>query len=422
MIRYLVLLLAVVCIASCGGDSGTDTGVNHAPTISFVSDMLAVQKGISVDLEVAVDDEDGDPLSVTWTVSQNGGALDPNDQGNTVMTWTPPPSTGSHTITATVTDGEKSASASIQLQSATVWTTDVLGSTISWTLQQSPYIIRQNAGDLNFIISGGRLIINPGVTVLIDVPEQEINVNGILDIRGTVDQPVTIKPNRRVPSAGFWKGVYADLAASLVMRYTVVTHAVHNVRLDTEAAADLRWCRLSHSSIAGFYARSTGSLIMKNCQVTENDGDGLSVEIISAFPDSIVVTDSNLMYNGDSGADIKLPSLPGAPVFFEFSGDSIAYNDVNGINLVTNAYPTIHNNWIFFNDITRLNNGFNIRVDPGFIGFSDSIDARYNFWGRDYMPADTTEIASLMYDKRDNPALPEVRFIPWCNDPPCLVE
>jgi parallel beta-helix repeat protein len=424
---YLFLLLAVALLAGCGSSSTTGVDKNEKPTISFNTNVLAVQKGFPIDLSVAIDDPDGDPLSVTWEVSAGGGSLDAADQGNPIMTWTPPPSVGSHTITATVTDGKESASKSIVLQTGTVWANDVLGGTTPWSNANSPYILRQSPGDLNFIISGGKLTIEPGVTVLIDTEEQEINVVGELEAVGTQGLPVTIKPNRRNPAAGFWKGILADVEGSMTgkvsLTHTKVSYAEYNIRADTDANATLTGCSISHSQGDGIYFRSSGTLIVDDCTISQNGGNGIKVEkqSFSSLDTSITITVTNsaIQFNGGSGVEINHQENYAAHSFIEFTGDTIAYNDFHGINILRGAYPEISDCAIMFNDIFRVNNGFNVRIDPGFVGNFPTIDARGNFWGSSFAVADSNQIASLIYDIKDNPALPRVRFVPWCDVHPC---
>lgn len=427
MNRYWLLLFVAIVIAGCGGDSSTDVGKNSEPTISFNTNVLAVQKGVNVDLSVTVDDADGDPLSVTWAVSMNGGSLDPNDQGNPVMTWTPPASVGSHTITATVSDGKESVSASIVLQTGTVWASDVLGGSTSWTSANSPFIIRQSPGDLNFIISGGKLTLGPGVTVLIDTQDQEINVVGEIEALGSQALPVTIAPNRRNPAPGFWKGVLADIEGNMVgkvtLNHTRISYAQYNIRADERSNVSLTGCTISHSQMDGIYFRSSGDLIVDGCSISENGQNGIKAEKLSySFTDTsinISVTGSSIQFNGASGIAIDHQENYAANSIIVFSQDTIAFNDIHGIHLLRGAYPDISNCAIFFNDLFRIYNGFNINIDPDFVGLYGAIDARNNFWGSWFALADSNEIASLIYDYKDNNSLPRVYFVPWCNDHPC---
>jgi hypothetical protein len=422
MKRFVFIMLAMA-LAGCGS-SGTDVQPNTPPEITFSFPKLAVPKGIDVDLFVTVSDEDKDPLTVQWEAT--AGTLDPADQGKTIMTWTPPTTIGTYTITATASDGKDSKSASLSLKTGTRWSTNIIGNT-SWSNALSPYILAPDAGVANFRISGGKLSIGPGVTVYVDTEALEFNVVGTLEILGTESQPVIITPNDRSPAVGYWKGILADIEGAQVghvnLSYARISYAQYDIRADEYTNVNIAHCKLSNAEDAGVYFRSEGMLTIESCDISQNKGDGIYIEKLSDTPYTltVAVTNSTIQSNGGSGVEINLDPFVGKNAIINFTDDVIIYNGYHGINLLDGAFPHIERCAIYLNDIYREHNGFNVRIDPSFVGAYDSVDARGNFWGAPYaLPKDSTEIQKLIYDKMDNAALPKVLIVPWCPDYPCL--
>jgi hypothetical protein len=417
-----VILLSVVLLAGMLGCSSSTTEVeqNNPPTIAFTFNRLAVPKGIDVDLSVYVSDADDDPLTVTWEAT--GGLLDPDDQGKTVMTWTPPTAVGKDTISATVSDGKATKSSVIVLETGTAWNTWVQGGVTKWTTANSPYIITAPP-DYRFVVGAfATLEINAGVTVYIDDQDLEFMVEGTLKINGNPTHMVNIKPNRINPENGFWSGIRANPNSSsplVVLNYARISKGVNGVRADEISEVRTDGSIFVHSSEAGVFHRSSGDLHILRSNIIDNEGMGILIEKLTSYPDSIIIRDSNIRFNQASGIEIELPDTYGVSVV-EINGDSIALNSKHGINLSGGVYPQIHNNAIFFNDVYRQNGGFNLHIETFFHGINPYINAIDNYWGASYeWLADSNDVAQMIFDHQDNVNIPvRVWFVPWCNDHP----
>ncbi len=98
----LSLLVAIIGLAGCGGGGGDTPPQNHDPTInSLTSADAQVWPSQGTTVTVTASDQDGDSLSYAWTTS--GGTI--NGSG-TQITWVAPTTTGDHTVTVTVIDGQ----------------------------------------------------------------------------------------------------------------------------------------------------------------------------------------------------------------------------------------------------------------------------------------------------------------------------
>ena len=97
----LLLLVATLCVGSCGGGGG-DGVTNNAPQVSSVTcSPPNVSKGGSTTVVCEASDADGDTLSYDWTATT--GTF--TGSGSTV-TWMAPNEDGTYTIRVTVTDGK----------------------------------------------------------------------------------------------------------------------------------------------------------------------------------------------------------------------------------------------------------------------------------------------------------------------------
>lgn len=95
-------LLGLLVMAGCGDDDdGGTTPVNHNPVVNSVTvSPASVPAGGMATVTVSASDQDGDQLTYSYTVT--GGGIVGN---GAVATWTAPSTSGAHTVTVTVNDG-----------------------------------------------------------------------------------------------------------------------------------------------------------------------------------------------------------------------------------------------------------------------------------------------------------------------------
>ncbi|MBI1299694.1 hypothetical protein GC175_32620, partial [bacterium] len=76
---------------------------------------------------------------------------------------------------------------------------------VSWTPENSPYIIQGNVS----ILDGGSLTILPGVEIRFDADRLlDVRGGGTLIAQGTETQPITFTANLTTPVAGHWRYLY----------------------------------------------------------------------------------------------------------------------------------------------------------------------------------------------------------------------
>ena len=114
MMKRVVLLVGLLIMAStlisCSDDSTTEPE-NAAPVIATIAaDPLMVELGATSVLTCAASDEDGDDLDYEWTAT--AGTISGADAA---VVWTAPNTVGAYSATCTVSDGEESASKSIDI-------------------------------------------------------------------------------------------------------------------------------------------------------------------------------------------------------------------------------------------------------------------------------------------------------------------
>jgi hypothetical protein len=428
MKAYLAIFLVVVLATGCSESTGVE-GENSPPSIRFVTAPLAVGKGTTNVFSVEISDKDDDPLVVSWSKSA-GTFLSP--QGSATITWRAPGTVGVDTLIASVTDQKATSSDTLVFEVGTPWSQDINGYTTRWTKSNSPYILTPSVGDELSVNTSSLLTIDAGVRVYVDFPSMEIVVYGELRIRGTQSEPVIIKPNLRNPPSGFWVGIRGARwlgggkgggggTPGLIDAYWAdISYAETNLRADDDIGITLVNSRLTHGGVRGLYFGSSGALVIDGCEIADNKGNGIEVIKFSksTMPDSLVIRNSAIRYNTGSGIVINLRDSLGT-VRTVIEGDSITYNSLHGIKLITQVYPEIHGCAIFFNDILRVNGGHNIHLEPGFNGGLPSIDARCNYWGFAYQPQDSSEIAKTILDSDDRGDITaRVLFNPWMNTHP----
>ena len=96
----VILVLAALFISGCPPSSQPPT--DQPPVVdSLTSEWRQVKQSMSVPIECAARDPDGDDLSYAW--SATGGSI--NGEGAAVS-WIAPDAYDTYTITVTVTDGD----------------------------------------------------------------------------------------------------------------------------------------------------------------------------------------------------------------------------------------------------------------------------------------------------------------------------
>lgn len=108
---FILLLVVVVILSGCGG---TAPPINHSPTIISLTAEPSSPIEINQDATITcyATDQDGNTLTYNWT--KTGGTISVSESGSTII-WTAPATTGTYTITCTVSDGESSDTESFNI-------------------------------------------------------------------------------------------------------------------------------------------------------------------------------------------------------------------------------------------------------------------------------------------------------------------
>ncbi|MFH1754741.1 MAG: right-handed parallel beta-helix repeat-containing protein [Candidatus Latescibacterota bacterium] len=389
---------------------------NEPPKAAFSFDPLAVQRGANVMLSVSASDPDDDPLTVTWDVSR--GTLNANNQGKTVMPWQAPGVTGVDTIWVSVTDGTHTVSISTTIIVGYLWNSDI-NTNVTWNQSNSPVVISVDSTPPRVAIPEiSSLFIEEGVVVYVQAG-LIFDVAGILVTNGTSTNPVVFRPNSRAPEPGFWEGMVGSTdpgsqvePGSFQLHHTRITYAAESVLLTSGASAELEECQFYFSrDVALHHDSGSGKLIVRNCQITDNNGDGIVVSSFSTKPDSVVIVGNKISLNGGNGIVLDLLD-PFGVTPIQIVNNEITRNIFYGIQLIQASYPTINQNSIHSNDRIQANgaNRRNLRLEPGFIGTLPEIDASNNYW----LSIDSLVIDQTVFDSRDDAQInTRVRFWPW---------
>ena len=103
-----ILALLMVALTIFSGCGGTAPPINHSPIIIILTaDSSSININQSITITSIATDQDGDTLTYIWT--KTGGTI--SGSGSSII-WTAPATTGTYTITCTVSDGDLSDSQS----------------------------------------------------------------------------------------------------------------------------------------------------------------------------------------------------------------------------------------------------------------------------------------------------------------------
>ena len=393
----------MLVLGGCSSEPTVPVIINETPTITFTFAPAAVPIATSVELTVAVDDADDDPLTVTWAAT--GGTL-VSPQGGTEMTWFSGGALGSYDITMTVQD-DKGAKRTIvhTIRVGTLRDVDIAG-TVTFTKVNSPYIVRPASANTTIfsVPVGTTLIIEAGVEVLIDRVAMLFDIEGTLDVNGTAAEPVSFQSNFRDPQPGDWSGFQvksqSPTNATVTMDYGIVGFASIGFKSAGGSDITLRNSTVRFSTTAAIQQLSSGALRVTDCTIVDNLLDGIAVTTIATPPDLINIQGNKIAFNGIDGGDGAIHLRINDPfglLPISITGNNISRNFNIGIVLEVAVYPTIQGNGIFSNTF-GADATVNIRLENFTSGQLATVDATQNFW----IITDENEIKGTIHDKQDD--------------------
>ena len=410
-------------LAGCGGDSGGGgvEPVNHPPTIAFQFNKIGIVRNTPTQLSVNVSDLDGDPLTVTWSVTR--GTIAPLNTANTLVRWTPPNAVGVDSVTIAVSDG--SASASVVSEIKVGWPFSGNGAPARFFKSQSPYIV--TVPGTAVFATVGPTVIEPGTELLLETAGTLIDVTDSLVVVGTPSEPIVIRPNLRNLTCGddrgWWQGikVYTDFPVNghIDLDYAQIWYAQYTVRLRDQGSATIRNSEIRCSGQNGVLHEGGGALLIEDTHIKDGAYDGIAVDALTFLPDSILVSGCDVSFNGRTGIALKLDDqLQAVPIVIEYS--NIEFNTEHGITLDNAVFPKIHFNRFFGNGASSQNGLNNIWLfsDPNGAPI-DSLNAACNFWGAPV--SDLLTIDATIRDHADTATVgTRVIASPWSNENPLV--
>lgn len=416
--RVCVAMIAVVAVAGCSGGDGIVT-VNNPPSIEFTFAPIAVPASVPVVLTVDISDpDDDDQLTVSWDITTGAASLTPQNAQKTEMEWDVPDAPGADTVTVTVSDGEDSRSVTAILKVGTLRVT----SAGSFPLSGSPYILRPTGSPPKWVVDGTANI-PAGVELLVDLPSTSIYVLGTLNIQGTTEDPVVIRPNDRMVQCGldggWWEGILSTsdgLGHDGVINATNmdISYANDGVALQYTGVATIAESSIRCSGNSGVLHQGSGALVVTDTEIRGGENHGIMVDKpLLTQPESITITGCDVKINAQAGLwiDMDDPSA-GTPILIR--DNKFEFNSFSGIFMRHWVWPTIENNAF----VSNGGGSSNIRLaDFHSTSSPDTIDATCNYWGASVSNEST--ILNSVHDRRKVATVGTfVTVKPWLNEDP----
>jgi hypothetical protein len=445
-IAFLVSVWALSGPVGCSNNGvspgGNPPTGNQPPEVTFTFAPRAVVRSNPTDrrhvtLTVTVTDPDEDPVTVHWAVTRNGqpsGVLNAAQQGQPSIQWETPTQTGTDTITVTASDGKDGGATTLTetVEVGTLKDTRIETVPETWNAADSPFIIRPIEDD--FVIDERMMLtVEAGSELLIDRVGMVISVVGTLEADGTAERPVIIRPNTRATEPGAWEGITANpsgLPPVVRLTHTHVLYATAAVQSNTTAEVYLDGCLIARSSDAAVLHSSSGPLVVKNSSITNNVNSGIKIhKLAKPLPTMVEISGDTIAWNGDLTG--KTPYVDQAAVYISLpdslatsaitlNGNDIYFNGVPGIQLVGACFPIMNYNTIYANELGKTGTRYNIKLDNGFAGAHDTIDATSNYWGGAYPPATGEALIKEMIRDSEDSGTIKVRVLvtPWLDVEP----
>lgn len=408
--------VAVLGMVACGGggDSGTEP-TNRAPVVAFTFKPLATAKNVPVDLTITATDEDGDPLTISWTVTR--GSLAAQNTKKTVMRWTVPATVGIDTVKVSVSDGSATKKLTEAIRVATVYNTG------TFFKSSSPYILATAGATPRLAIpAGSALTIQPGTEIYINAAGLIVDVTGRLTAHGTLGEPIIIRHNDRSFVCGGsndgWKGIQcsreagADTSGIVDLSHVELWFPEDGVRLQDDSRLTMNDCSVRCSKHAGVWMEGSAVVKVINSHLTDGVGDGIAITGIASVPDTVLVQGCTLSFNNGSGIRMDLYDNSQSAVI-DVQLNDFQFNSTHGISLAHSVFPQIHNNNFTGNGDSGISN---LYLQSGYPGVAQAcLDATCNFWGNSSQNA----IDIGIHDSLDQSTVhTRVKSCPWLNSNP----
>lgn len=416
--------LGVLLSCSSGGGGGVEP-VNHPPTVTFAFNKIGIVRNTPTQLSASVSDPDGDPVTVTWSVTR--GTIASLNTANTLVRWTPPNVVGTDSVTVKVSDGSASASVVSEIRVGSAFSSNT--ALHAYLKSQSPYIVTVPGSGV-LAVANGKTVIEPGTELLLETAGCVIDVTDSLVATGTLSEPIVVRPNLRNLTCGddrgWWQGikVYTDFPVNghVELDYAQIWYGNWAVRMRDQGSATIRNSFIRCSGTNGVLDEGGATLILENTEVSNGVLDGVAIGGPSStfLPDSVVIDGCNIKLNGRTGLVFDLDDqLQEVPITVEYT--NFEFNTEHGISLARAVFPKIHYNRFFGNgtgSTSGLNHIWLVNGYPNGVAVTE-LFAECNFWGAPVTNISTIE--AMIRDATDTGAVgTRVVASPWSNENPLV--
>jgi hypothetical protein len=353
----------------------------------YVSKCFIETAGV-VTLSGGAIDDDGDPLTFRWTAT--AGTFSPESGIGASVQWTAPSAAGPVTIGMAVTDEIETVT---KTQAITVCTPLQGSVTTSITIANTGFIyIVKNTG-LMRITAAATLTIEPGVTIVFDVPAGGFEALGRIVAEGTPGEKIRFRGNTCGFSSGLWDGIYVDgQYGEAIFRNVELGAGKNGIQVMNGAKLTLDRCNVYNNSSIGISVQHEASVAHILSSDIWDNGKGMEIENAS-----VDIESSSIRYNGANGLKI---SQSFSETAVTVDSTTIEYNGTNGIELSNLANPVIRYCSISANG---PESGVGYAILLADHHGSDTIRAQYNFWGAGNTTEEKIEI--VIYDGIDQAGL-----------------
>ncbi|MFA4946895.1 MAG: right-handed parallel beta-helix repeat-containing protein [Candidatus Krumholzibacteriia bacterium] len=396
--------LLAVLLSFPGCESKTQIANTPPGNITLSVSKCFIETGGAVTLGGSAIDDDGDPLTFRWTAT--AGSFYPASATGPSVQWTAPSTAGPVTISMSVTDDIETVTKAHNITVCTRFPSPVpAATTIMITNTGFVYIVK-NANPL-VIPSTATLTIEPGVTIVFDVPAGGFEAFGRIVAEGTPDKKIRFRGNTCGSGSGLWDGIYLTGPYSeAIFRNVELSASSNGMQVMNGAKLTLDRSSVYDNSNIGISILTEAS----QAHILSSDiwDNGKGIEIENAH---VEIKSSSVRYNVANG--IKISYSFSATKVTTIDSTTIANNGANGIELSSWAAPMIRYCSISANG-EESGPGYAIKL-AGYTG-SDTMHAEHNFWGA----GNTTEekIELVIFDGIDQAGLPYVGYVPWLNMSP----
>lgn len=238
-----------------------------------------------------------------------------------------------------------------------------------------------------------------------------ILVFGILEARGTPNQPIIFTTDSNTPGSLDWQSIMLEGNGAVFLDYAIIEHGYFGVQLNSATlSATITHSTIRNTTTCGVCTQ--GHPIYESVIISDSRFIECGREAIDTYSDQKIIVQHNLF----SENYVAIMSV-GSSITVE---NNLFINNIRGIGVVKQGTPTIIGNEftqtdgaaIFVTDsdpiISNNNlyaNQYNMQLEGSTLG----VKAENNWWGSDQ----TATIEASIWDGKDDPSLGVVDYEPF---------